>query len=48
MNLNNIGVLALLGSVPAFWGQLKSFILKIFSFIIRTDLVKDENLSRKA
>ncbi len=36
-NLNNIAVLALLGSIGAFWTQIKGVLTRFFSFFIRTD-----------
>lgn len=39
MNINNIGIIALLASAAAFWSQLRAAVSKFLSFFIRTDTI---------
>lgn len=41
MDFNNLTLFAAFGSLVAFWGQIKGFITRAFSFFIRTDIVSD-------
>lgn len=38
-NLNNIAFIALIGSIAAFYNQIKGFFVKIASFVVRTDRI---------
>ena len=41
MDFNNITLFAAVGSLVAFWGQIKGFASKFFSFFIRGDVIAD-------
>lgn len=41
MDFKNLAIFALLGSVAAFWAQLRAFFARIFSIFIRTDTITD-------
>lgn len=41
MELNNLTLFAAIGSLVAFWQQIKGFIVRIFSFFIRGDVIAD-------
>lgn len=41
MDFNNITLFAAFGSLVAFWGQIKGFASKFFSFFIRGDVIAD-------
>ena len=41
MDFNNLTLFAAFGSLVAFWGQIKGFITRIFSFFIRGDVIQD-------
>lgn len=40
MNPQNIALFAILGSIGAFWAQIKNFLIQFFSFFIRTDEIE--------
>jgi len=48
INTSNIALFAILGSIGAFWAQIRGFIAKIFSFFIRTEEIESDWIGRHA
>lgn len=37
LNLNNVAIFTIFGTIAAFWRQIQTYIIRIFTFFIRTD-----------